>query len=96
MTKVCAKCGETKDGELFWPRSDTKDGLSYYCKDCCRVYNTMYRNRARNMGGVFDQLRGKMRIKMTGSIKYEGRDDKAWKRLVSWLWSDKEENVEMA
>ncbi len=39
-SKVCTKCGEMKPKANFHARHNSKDGLSYYCKDCMRTYAT--------------------------------------------------------
>jgi 5-methylcytosine-specific restriction endonuclease McrA len=37
MTKDCTKCGATKSVEDFHKRAASRDGLSYWCKDCSRA-----------------------------------------------------------
>jgi hypothetical protein len=35
--KTCTKCGQEKHESEFNKRSDTKDGLQYYCRECNRA-----------------------------------------------------------
>lgn len=44
MDKLCRRCKEEKDLSEFSKRSKEKDGLHYYCKQCCKEYNVVYRN----------------------------------------------------
>ena len=37
-SKLCTKCKTTKDVNQFVKNKYTKNGLSVYCKDCCRKY----------------------------------------------------------
>ena len=36
-TKVCTKCKIEKDIDNF-SKSNKKDGLSYWCKECFKIY----------------------------------------------------------
>ena len=40
--KMCNKCKRLLDESLFSKRSDTKDGLSYICKECKREYDKKF------------------------------------------------------
>jgi hypothetical protein len=42
-TKICVKCGEEKDIELFGKSADRKDGRQVYCKKCRGKYSTSNR-----------------------------------------------------
>ena len=37
-TKICSKCNTEKDAKEYSLQSSTSDGLSYWCKDCCKQY----------------------------------------------------------
>lgn len=41
-TKICTKCGLEKPFSEFHKHKDTKDGLTYICKDCKKIYNYQY------------------------------------------------------
>lgn len=45
MLKVCSKCKQEKDIELFNRCKNSKDGYSSYCKECQRQYDI---NRRKN------------------------------------------------
>ena len=36
--KVCSECGKEKEKEEFSKNKNSKDGLSYWCKVCCKEY----------------------------------------------------------
>ena len=40
MEKVCSKCGEKLDLNLFGKKKSSKDGLSPWCKRCCKISNS--------------------------------------------------------
>lgn len=42
--KICTKCKQELSAttEYFYIRKDTPDGLSYYCKDCCKTGQKRY------------------------------------------------------
>jgi len=43
--KVCSKCGEEKPLSEFGKLKESRDGLNYKCKQCCREYfNDYYKN----------------------------------------------------
>lgn len=44
--KICTKCGKEypKTSEYFHNRKDTKDGLSFWCKNCASISAAKYRN----------------------------------------------------
>jgi hypothetical protein len=42
--KTCKKCNEVKDLSQFCKNKAIKDGLHYYCKECCRSYDASYRS----------------------------------------------------
>jgi hypothetical protein len=39
MSKICIKCKETKDLNLFTVNKDSKDGRHSFCKECFKIYN---------------------------------------------------------
>lgn len=43
--KRCTKCGRELDESCFSKRKDTKDGLSYVCRDCKREYDKQFRKK---------------------------------------------------
>lgn len=47
MEKVCVKCEQSKEIELFQKRSKNKDGYTNICKECKRIYDNEYhKNRS--------------------------------------------------
>jgi hypothetical protein len=45
-TKICSKCKKIKDVEEFNKRKDSKDGLSYWCKECfAKQHKLTYTNK---------------------------------------------------
>lgn len=42
--KLCTKCKEIKSRDEFYPRRDTKSGISSWCKDCDNKKNKRYSN----------------------------------------------------
>ncbi len=42
--KQCTKCGEYKSDSDFYRRNQTKDGLQFWCKNCCNLSNSRYYN----------------------------------------------------
>lgn len=40
--KYCSKCKETKPLESFSKKRTTKDGLSHWCKSCCKISKKKY------------------------------------------------------
>lgn len=48
--KICTKCKRELDESCFSKRGDTKDGLSYVCKECKRQYDKKkYDEKLRNI-----------------------------------------------
>lgn len=41
--KYCKKCDNTKPKSDFGKNKNTKDGLQFYCKDCCKATTKRYR-----------------------------------------------------
>jgi len=44
-TKICAKCGESKDVSLFFKHIETSDGWHSWCKPCCKEGNEKSREK---------------------------------------------------
>lgn len=42
-TKICTKCGEEKELDLFFNNKSKKDGKQSQCKECVREANRKYR-----------------------------------------------------
>jgi len=40
--KTCIKCKQTKDLENFSKKSSNKDGLNFWCRECCKTYSKNY------------------------------------------------------
>jgi hypothetical protein len=56
-TKACRRCGKEKPLSDFYKNNATRDGLTYWCKDCTRTASRDYYHRRaaferylRNMG----------------------------------------------
>jgi hypothetical protein len=45
--KRCTKCGVEKPKDSFNKQSRQKDGLSSWCKDCCREYRQQNKSRSK-------------------------------------------------
>jgi len=43
--KICKKCNKEKPISEFYKRKDTKDGLFYTCKKCCKKYSQNNKKR---------------------------------------------------
>jgi superfamily II helicase len=44
-TKVCKKCYQEKDVNMFHKHKSTKDGLNYYCKECRKITDTSVKQK---------------------------------------------------
>ena len=83
MTKVCTKCGITKDLSNFHKQNDTADGYRPRCKSCrCKqsrefyISNATYiRNRVKNYRLLnIDTVKAREKIyKFNSKIKYRPR-----------------------
>jgi hypothetical protein len=40
--KICSRCGLEKHESEFHKRKETKDGLKFHCKVCCKAYKAEY------------------------------------------------------
>ncbi len=47
FVKTCSKCRESKPLDQFGRRSNSPDGIDYYCRDCCRERRQQDAERAR-------------------------------------------------
>lgn len=47
MRKVCTKCKEEKDVEMFYRRKDSSDGYNPQCKECVLANHRSYTKRKR-------------------------------------------------
>ena len=47
-SKVCTKCGREKPLSEFGKQTRNKDGLSYHCRLCRRIYNKRWRDLNRD------------------------------------------------
>ena len=45
MTKICSRCKIEKTLSEFGKDKKTKDGLNYWCKECCKVYRVDNKER---------------------------------------------------
>ena len=45
--KRCWSCGKTKELDLFYKNKTRKDGYSYECKDCTKIFHKNYRKQER-------------------------------------------------
>lgn len=70
--KICTKCGEKKPITAFYQHKRSKDGLTYWCKDC--KYESQKRWRRKNSGHVF-KYRKKWRQKNRGRILEYNKTD---------------------
>lgn len=43
ITKVCTKCSRKLDISCFFKSAKAPDGYKTICKDCCKIYNSKYR-----------------------------------------------------
>jgi hypothetical protein len=47
-TKICSKCKQEKSLSDFPNQKSTKDGLFYWCRDCCKEYGIKNKIRIKN------------------------------------------------
>jgi len=40
--KKCTKCNIEKSADMFSKHKNTKDGLQYSCKECCKIYKKQW------------------------------------------------------
>ena len=72
--KKCSRCKIIKDLSCFC-KGNGKDGLSHYCRDCCKNYSQLYdkfpENKARaKVLRELPEAKVKRRIRL-GSLKYK-------------------------
>lgn len=51
--KKCNKCGVVKPKDHFHKQSRQKDGLSSWCKDCCREYKQQNKEKSREYDRMY-------------------------------------------
>ncbi len=77
-SKKCSKCEKVRKFILFSPNKKYKDGLNYWCKQCCSDYTSLWRDKnpltlkqKRKTSTLSKQLRGKHPLKYKNySLKY--------------------------
>jgi hypothetical protein len=80
-SKLCPKCKTTKDVNQFVKNKNTKNGLSVYCKDCCRKY---YRD---NKETILEKC------KISGKLYRENNKEKNRLRSKKYYENNKEATI---
>lgn len=71
--KVCTKCKRELDESCFSKRGDTKDGLSYICKECKRNYDKKFDEKKKQEIKTEDSC-----VKCGKVINYEQKTNDIW------------------
>ena len=74
--KICNKCKQELDESCFSKRKDTKDGLSYICKECKRKYDKKFDEKKRQE--LKENKIGDFCVKCGKPIKYEQKINNIW------------------
>ena len=56
MTKICSKCGEEKDIDLFVKASRYKDGHAYHCKACHKIMNSNWYKKNKDRALLYQNV----------------------------------------
>lgn len=63
-TKVCTKCGRELPRDMFHAKSNSKDGLQAYCKECTREASLQ----------SYEKRKTLLKFKREEVVRDEGRD----------------------
>lgn len=74
--KICTKCKRELDESCFSKRGDTKDGLSYICKECKHKYDQKFDEKKKQE--VKENNVGDFCVKCGKKISYEQKIDGIW------------------
>lgn len=85
MSKSCTKCLKTKELSEFPNRAKSKDGLNYWCKDCCSTTKLVWyennREKARLSQLLYLENNKEKVVQNRTRYNTENRDKKAaWSR----------------
>ena len=64
--KVCSKCGESKEKDLFHKDKHKSDGLYSSCKDCLTAIYTSKEYREKRKTPAYDAIKRKHKVKSYG------------------------------
>ena len=56
MIKVCSECNVEKSIDCFFKNRKSKDGLSYWCRDCYRAYNQNWKQSHPEERKAYDRI----------------------------------------
>jgi len=73
VEKTCTKCGETKPLSAYRKQRDTKDGYSYHCKACRRIYWQTY------YAANGDRLRAEVVARREANPEQRAAAQRAWR-----------------
>lgn len=76
MSKICNKCKRELNESCFSKRKDTKDGLSYICKECKRNYDQKFDEKKRQE--IKENKIGDFCVKCGKQIQYEQQINNIW------------------
>ncbi len=68
-TKICSKCGETKDIFLFQKDTSKKDGHRPDCKTCRKNYFDLNYDRFKEKNSEYKKTSRKMTLKNSWNVK---------------------------
>jgi len=74
-TKVCTKCGVEKSLSEFGKHSITKDGLNYWCRECNRKREKMWRSTPE---GIYSNIKGRSNFYKGRPLKISKEDFVEW------------------
>jgi len=57
MKKICSKCGKELDLNMFGKKKSSKNGLSPWCKECCKISNA--KSYSENKEKILEQQKQK-------------------------------------
>ena len=75
QTKHCKRCNRDLPLPQFGKHKNTKDGLAFYCKDCCCEKGKKYRQTTK---GVYNALKGRMNFYKTKPVLISYKDFREW------------------
>lgn len=78
LTKVCRRCGETKDLKKFSKHARHSDGYKAYCKPCYRYLTSLYRNFRKAYQQELRRIREKNYIRRFWGFVDKGEENKCW------------------
>ena len=98
LTKICTKCKVEKLLDDFYKKKSNKDGLKYWCKECCKKYMSNYiKNNKDRIKEITDARNkryyknNKEKVKKQASDYYYNNIESCRKRNKEYLKNHREE-----